>query len=196
MQPARPSRTLSMLRRSGVALVLAASIGCAQAQAQATFTPSDVEAAYLYNFGKFVRWPADQAATSAPFTICILGDDPFGEKLNTLIANETIQGRPIVAKHLTSTAAADSCQILFLGLTEQPRMAKDIAELNKKPVLTVSSLPGFLEHGGMIQFLQQNNKVRFAVNLAPCIPPGLTLSSELLKVAVRVDGRPSPEVKP
>jgi hypothetical protein len=194
MQTARTSRTLSMLHRSGVALALAGFICCAQAQA--VFTPYDVEAAYLYNFGKFVRWPADPAAAPTPFTICILGDDPFGEKLNLLIANESIQGRPIAAKHLASTAGADSCQIVFLGQSEQARLAKDISELSKKPVLTVSNLPGFLEHGGMIQFLQQNNKVRFSVNLTSAQQPGLVLSSELLKVAVHVDGKPSPEVKP
>jgi YfiR/HmsC-like len=189
----RTSRKVSLLR-SGVALALAIFICCAQAQA--VFTPYDVEAAYLYNFGKFVRWPADAATASTPFTICILGDDPFGEKLNSLVANETIQGRSIATKHLASTSAAENCQIVFLGQSEQARLAKDISDLNRKPVLTVSNLPGFLEHGGMIQFLQQNNKVRFAVNLAPSEQAGLTLSSELLKVAVRVDGKPSPEVKP
>jgi YfiR/HmsC-like len=194
MQNIRPSRKSSPLRRIGMLLALAAVIG--SAQAQAVFTPYDVEAAYLYNFGKFVRWPADPAAASVPFTICILGDDPFGGKLDSLVANETIQGRPIAVKRLSSTSGADNCQIVFLGLSEQARLTKDLADLNKKPALTVSNLPGFLEHGGMIQFLQQQNKVRFAVNLTSAEQPGLALSSELLKVAVHVESKAALEVKP
>jgi hypothetical protein len=186
-------RRIGWLRCLGMLLALAA-IG--SAQAQAVFTPYDVEAAYLYNFGKFVRWPADASAATAPFTICILGDDPFGERLNALVANEAIQGRPIATKRLPSVAGAESCQIVFLGLTEQARLTKDLAELGKRPVLTVSNLPGFLDRGGMIQFLQQENKVRFAVNLTAAEQTGLALSSELLKVAVHVDTKAAPEVKP
>jgi hypothetical protein len=38
----------------------------------------------------------------------------------------------------------------------------------------------------MIQFVLENNKVRFEVNLAAADKAGLTLSSQLLKVATAV----------
>jgi len=166
------------------------------AQPAAELTPYDVEAAYLYNFGKFVRWPDAPAAATAPFTICILGEDNFGAKLDSLIANETIQGRSIVAKRLSSITTADACQILYLGDSEAPRLAKDIAALQQKSVLTVSSMPDFIQHGGMIGFVLQNKRVRFAVNLPNAERNGLNLSSELLKVAVYVNTKTSPEEKP
>ena len=40
----------------------------------------------------------------------------------------------------------------------------------------------------MMQFLIVDNRVRFAVNLRPAASSGLSLSSELLKVAVYVRG--------
>jgi len=166
------------------------------AQPAAELTPYDVEAAYLYNFGKFVRWPDAPAAATAPFTICILGEDNFGTKLDSLIANETMQGRSIVAKRLSTIAAADACQILYLGDSEAPRLAKDIAALQQKPILTVSGMPDFIQHGGMIGFVLQNKRVRFAVNLPNAERNGLNLSSELLKVAVYVNTKTSPEEKP
>jgi hypothetical protein len=156
-------------------------------------TPSDVEAAYLYNFEKFVSWPSDSGHDSAPFAICILGEDTFGESLNSLIADETHQGRKLIARRLSSAAAANDCQILFIGQSEESRLAKDLNELQKKPILTVSTLPGFLEHGGMIQFLLQNRKVRFAVNLPAAEQAALVLSSQLLKVAVYVNTKPAQE---
>jgi hypothetical protein len=177
-------------------LLLACMALLCPAQPAAELTPYDVEAAYLYNFGKFVRWPDAPAAATAPFTICILGEDNFGTKLDSLIANETMQGRSIVAKRLSTIAAADACQILYLGDSEAPRLAKDIAALQQKPILTVSGMPDFIQHGGMIGFVLQNKRVRFAVNLPNAERNGLNLSSELLKVAVYVNTKTSPEEKP
>ena len=166
---------------------------CCSAQTTVSVTRSDVEAAYLYNFAKFVQWPEDKAAESQPFSICLLGEDEFGRRLDDLIANETFQGRRIVAKRFSSVAAAESCQIVFIGQSEEARLSKDLSALNTKHVLTVSDLPQFLERGGAIQFLFQNNMVRFAVNLAAAQQAGLTLSSELLKVAVFVEGTSAKE---
>lgn len=165
-----------------------------QAQSPRPVTPSDVEAAYLYNFEKFVTWPSDAEQGAAPFDLCILGDDSFGETLNSMIAGETHHGRKLVVRRLPSAATATNCQILFIGQPEESRLTKDLNALQKKPVLTVSAIPGFLEHGGMIQFILQNRKVRFAVNLTAAEQAGLQLSSELLKVAVHVDSKPASEV--
>jgi YfiR/HmsC-like len=166
-----------------------------QAQDKAAFSPYDVEAAYLYNFGKFVQWPSLPAANSQPFSICILGPDNVGKKLDDTIAGETIQGRKIVAMHVSSAEAADKCQIVFIGPSEDTRLAKDLEALQEKPVLTVSSNPEFLERGGDIQFLIQNNRVRFAVNLPAAKRSGLELSSELLKVAAYVKTDASKEAR-
>src|SRR4030088_3254548 len=46
-----------------------------------------VKAAYLYNFGRFIEWPPKVAAAkSDSFTICVLGQDPFGSTLTATLA--------------------------------------------------------------------------------------------------------------
>jgi hypothetical protein len=192
----KPARRQWLSRgRIGCGILLVVFLLTGTAEPQTAFTSNDVEAAYLYNFGKFIHWPADPNAASSPFSICILGDDPFGGKLDALIANESIQGHPILIQRLPSASAATTCQIVYLGNSEDPRLAKDLAELQKKQILTVSSLPHFLERGGMIQFLVQSNRVRFSVNLVSTEQAGLELSSELLKVAVQVQSKPVQEEK-
>ena len=166
----------------------------ANAQASTALSPSDLEAAYLYNFGQFIEWPTPQAdPPPAQFSICIVGKDEFGSTLDSLIQNDTVKGHTIIAKRLPSIAVVDSCQILFLSSSEKIRLAKDLDVLREKPILTVSSIPGFLDQGGMIQFLVQDNRVRFAVNLASATHVHLALSSELLKVAVYVNPKPAQE---
>lgn len=149
-------------------------------------TDYQVKAAYLYNFGRFIEWPPEGTAKTTPFTVCILGQDPFGPILDSLLAGETISGKSVVAKRISSPRESPSCQILFLSAAESSRVSKVIEALDKEAVLTVSDMPEFSRHGGMIQFVLEGNRVRFEVNLAATQRAHLTLSSELLKVATTV----------
>ncbi len=146
----------------------------------------DVEAAYLFNFGKFVTWPASTIAPDHPVTICVLGSDPFGPILDRTIAGETINGKSVVDKRIVRPEEASTCSILYISPSEASRLSRILLAVKDAPVLTVSDMPDFLEHGGMIQFVLRENRVRFSVNLQPAHSDGLRLSSELLKVAVEV----------
>jgi len=156
-------------------------------------TDFQVKAAYLYNFGRFVEWPTKvTAAQGEPFTVCVLGQDPFGPTLDATLAGERIGGRSVVARRISSPQESEHCQILFLSPTEGSHVSKIIEVVDKKAVLTVSDMPQFAERGGMIQFVLDGNRVRFEVNLTATQHAGLTLSSELLKVATTVRRDPLP----
>ncbi len=150
-----------------------------------------VEAAYLYNFGRFVEWPAKGTTTkSDAFTICVLGEDPFGQALDATFAGATIENKSVVARRISSPNDSTDCQILFLSSSEANRLNKIIESLNKTAILTVSDMPQFSKRGGMIQFVLEGSRVRFEVNLSATQKAGLTLSSELLKVATVVRRNP------
>jgi YfiR/HmsC-like len=173
-----------------LALALLA-VPCLQAQASRP-TDYDVKAAYLYNFGRFVEWPTSVTAKSDAFNVCILGQDPFGPALDATLANETIGGKSVTAKRISTPQEASGCHILFMSSTEDIRLKKIIEALDKEAVLTVSDMPKFSQRGGMIQFVLEGKRVRFEVNLGAVQHAGLTLSSELLKVATEVRRNPSP----
>ena len=150
-------------------------------------TDYQVKAAYLYNFGRFIEWPTKTPVTqNDPFTVCVLGQDPFGPTLDTVLAGETIGGKKVVAMRISNPQDSVKCRILFLSAEENIRLKKTIELLDKEAVLTVSDMPKFSQHGGMIQFVLEGNRIRFEVNLAATQHAGLTLSSELLKVASAV----------
>jgi hypothetical protein len=149
-------------------------------------TDYDVEAAYLYNFGRFVEWPASVTSNSDSFSVCVLGQDPFGPALDATLAGETIGGKSVIAKRISTPQEAARCHILFMSSTEDSRLNKIIEALGKDAVLTVSDMPKFSQRGGMIQFVLEGKRVRFEVNLTATQRAGLTLSSELLKVATAV----------
>ena len=57
-------------------------------------------------------------------------------------------------------------------------------------VLTVSNINGFSRRGGMIEFVLEANRIRFVADLKPITDAGITVSSDLLRVALMVRGSP------
>ena len=79
-----------------------------------------VKAAYLYKFGGFVKWPPSTAADkNESFTVCVLGADPFGATLDSTLAGETLDGKPVVIKRISKPQDATGCRILFISSTEE-----------------------------------------------------------------------------
>jgi YfiR/HmsC-like len=159
-------------------------------RAQAPATEYEVKAAYLLNFGKFIKWPESAIPSGTDkFSICVLGDDPFGNVLNTTVRDEKIDGKPVIARRIGRSQDITGCQVLFISRSEEKQFRKLLQSFSKSAILTVSDMPGFMDHDGMIQFTLVNNRVRFEVNLDSVQEAGLTLSSELLKVASFVKGK-------
>jgi hypothetical protein len=167
----------------GIALALLGP-SCLHAQ-RSNPSEYEVKAAYLYDFGKFVAWPTKVAA-AGDFTICVLGIDPFGATFDATIAGETINGKKVVVNRIATPQEAVSCRILFISASEESQLKEILATLDKTSVLTVSDISQFTRRGGMIQFVIDANRVRFEVNVTRAERAGLTLSSQLLKVAINV----------
>jgi hypothetical protein len=144
-------------------------------------TEAQLKAAFLFNFGKYVTWPAIPGQS---FSICVLGRDPFGPTLDSIVAGETLGGKPASVRRIRGAQEASSCQIVFISSSEDIHLQSTLAALGRSgSALTVSDMPDFVQRGGMIQFVDEGNRVRFMVNLAVARRAGLVLSSELLKVA-------------
>jgi hypothetical protein len=147
---------------------------------------NDVKATFLYNFTKFVEWPA--AARDATFRVCALGDAAFIAALDRTIADESIDGQRLVRVEPHSPEDARHCAILYVGGTSGERGAPLIAAVRDLPVLTVGEGPQFLKRGGTIGFFLENNRVRFDISLRAAQRSGLKISSKLLRVARTVEG--------
>lgn len=176
---------MGLLQIAGVICALLASPNV-RAQ-QPTTSEYEVKATYLYNFARFTEWPAKGAdAKDNSFAVCVLGHDPFGSILDTILAGEAIHGKHMVHKRISTVQDAGNCRIVFISSSEESRLKETLGVLEKMSALTVSDIHDFSVRGGMIQFVLDQNKVRFEVNLETAGKAGLVLSSELLKVAVSV----------
>jgi len=158
-------------------------------QAQESLPEYQVKAAYLFNFLKFVEYPGESFADPlAPIVIGVVGDDPFGNALPQVVIGKTVQGRDLVIHVYRSGEDLRGAHILFISASERKRLPTILASLHGSSVLAVSDASGFLDAGGMIQFLNENDRVRFAINTDATSRAKLKVSSKLLSLARPVGG--------
>jgi YfiR/HmsC-like len=190
-----PLRTIPVSQRTRQTVIILAILVCAHivaapnAQAQDALSEYQVKAAYLFNFLKFVEWPDDAFADSlAPIVIGVVGDDPFGSALPQVTIGKTVQGRDLVIRKYHTGEDVRGAHILFISPSEKKRLPMILSSLRGSSVLTVSDTEGFLDAGGMIQFLNENDRVRFAISVEATGRARLKMSSKLLSLAKVVGG--------
>jgi hypothetical protein len=236
----------------------------------------EVKAAFMYNFLKFVDWPAEKMASDGnQIIIGIIGQDPFGSAAD-ILNDKKVEDREVVIKHfdgfqqlkeavekdkteltnkikalsksqiiyrdndgkivitpadefdelkgITDTSAREKkieelkkrgflladpskagdiktiidtiangqmetlkrCHLLFICASEKKTVNEIIDLVKDQGVLTVSDIREFLDAGGIVSFVIEDNKVRFDINLTASEKAGLRIRSQLLRLAKKV----------
>jgi hypothetical protein len=161
-------------------LLLLAHVQCWPQEA----SESQVKAAYLYNFVKFIEWPlADVPQGANPIRLCVLEDKGFEQTLRQVVNGKLIGLHPVTVTQLNAAGQARGCQILFIALSHRKDASHALEELRDTSVVTVGEMDGFIKAGGIINFVLDDDHVRFQVNEKAAARAGLRVSSRLLSVA-------------
>jgi hypothetical protein len=146
-----------------------------------------IEATYLAIIPHFVTWPAAALpGPSAPFVLCIQGADPFGAILDRLVADRLVAGRPILVKRVARLDPASGCQVAYLGGGPAQSQAQAQEALGAAPVITVTDDARAGAGRGIIHFVQDGPRLRFAVDEVQAEQRGMAVSSKVLALAVTV----------
>jgi len=163
--------------------------------ARAATTESEIKAVFIFHFTQFVEWP--QAAFSrpdAPFVIGILGPDPVGPALASVVRGESVGLHPVIVRQLGAEDDGAGCQILYISAKAAATF--DPRRLQNAPILTVGESDDFFRSGGVIQLFVDRRHVRLKVNLPEARLHSLVVSAKLLRVAEVTDGPTSDLVPP
>lgn len=170
---------------AGLALLVFLAGDLLGARAQSTGTSEyEVKAAFLYNFAKFVDWPPDAfPGARPPFQLCILGADPFGGSLDHAVAGKTVNSRSVSIHRSNRVQELSGCELVFVSSSEKDRVTEILDALHGASVLTVGETDGFAELGGAVQFIIEDYRVHFAINVDALERGRLRASSKLLALA-------------
>jgi hypothetical protein len=147
-----------------------------------------VKAGFLYNFAKFTDWPESRLPLTAPLVFCVT-DKQVADALQTLISGRSIAARRLVVTRLQIDDLMADCALLYVGALEAKRATRLLASLRGASVLSIGDTEGFAEAGGTIQFIRENSRLRFAVNVAAATREQLRRGSQLLALATLVKDR-------
>jgi hypothetical protein len=173
--PRRLSRGDEVYKSRVLALVLLLAAASA-ALSQESSLEYRVKAVYLFNFVKFVEWPAP--ADTGPVIICVAGRNPFGGVLEETLKGEVVKERPLTSRVILEPDPG--CHVLFV-----PRGAGSafLGAARGSAMLTVGETPGFLSQGGIINFIVEEGKVRFEIDPKAAERADLHISSHLLRMS-------------
>jgi hypothetical protein len=156
--------------------VFVASVQAAQANEY------QVKAAFLFNFAKFVEWPANAFSnTTTPFVIGVLGHDPFGSYLDDIVRGERVNNRPLTVQRYRQVGEIKDCQILFISRSESDHIDQIISSLKYRKILVVTDANGG-NSGVIIRFVNEGNRIRFKIDVQAAKAANLVISSKLLRL--------------
>lgn len=178
------------LHRAFLMLLFAALIALpctAVAQSDRSYDEFQVKSAFLYNFLLFVEWPEESFETDeSPFIIAVAGDDRIQPHLKAIAEKRTAKSRPIVIRRFDPEDPVPNCHILHIPRSAEENLPELLKTANETATLTTSDISGFARRGGMIELTLIENRVNFRINKTSAEEEGLTLSSQLLKLAAEV----------
>ena len=175
--------------RSLVAVLLLIAGVAGAVPARAEISESAVKAAFLPRFARYVSWPpAAMPAPGQPFTLCVIGGDPFGRALDDAAAGQTVDGHGVAVRRLPSASGAEGCSIAFVRGVGGQSTAQMLTAIGDRPILTVTDARAGGQRG-IIHFAIVDGRVRFFIDEAMAARRGLTISSRLLALAVGVKQR-------
>lgn len=173
-----------------------------------------VKAAFLYNFIKFVDWPEEKVADSnEPMVIGVIGSKDFIKAFEN-VKGKRVKDRSVIVKYFEgfeeskkskqendseqnrNIKALGKCHVVMFCTCDSTviKNRDEIIEaLKDTSVLIVGEMPGFIEAGGIINFLMEDKKVRFEINLDAANEAKLKIRSKLIRLAKRVISEKSSE---
>jgi len=168
-------------------LLLLAGTGMQTCRAE--LSELQIKSAYVFNFIKFVEWPAEAVRPGGAIRLCVVGNSELHNSLTALNGRKVGEYTVQIMARPAGNAELSACHVLYIGEHEQRQFIPIIKSLGSAPALTISDIPSFAERGGGIGLLYQGNRMLFEVNLAATRKAGLRLSGQMLNLSANIFGK-------
>lgn len=174
-----------VLQRAALLMLLLPAAWPAHAQT----SEAVVKAGFVYNFAKFTEWPASALPSGQAVQLCLTGGDPQSA-VTSVMEGKLLQGRAMVVRRQVRPDDLRQCHIVYFTDADERRISESLRQIRGLPVLSIGDSEGFTEVGGMIGLVAEGGRIQFEVHAEVTQRAGLKISSQLLRLARTVRGRP------
>ncbi len=172
---------LKMTRSFSILFLLLLAIG---GKIHAQYSEYEVKAAYIFNFAKFIEWPADYLNNPDTIYLCIYKNDPFGIILEKTMIGRKANGKDWKIKRINNIDELGKCHILFFSEINKHEVMQIIDKLKDKPIVTIGDEElDFCEYGGVVNFTPQFSEYQFEINKEVVNRLKIKISPKLLLLA-------------
>jgi hypothetical protein len=149
-----------------------------------TLDEYQVKAGFVSSFANFVEWPPEVFDSPRdPVRICVLGRNPFGQALESLVQRKVVDGRDLTVREISEAGQAGGCHILFIASSERLRFRSILARLENRSIFTIGDTNDFIAEGGVANLRVDDGKVRIEINSEAAKKNCLRISSRLMRLA-------------
>lgn len=146
-----------------------------------------LKAAFIYNFTKFIEWPSKNfASADSPIVIGVVGQGPLHAEVARVVKDRKVNGRELVVRLIEDPDAIKTVHVLFFFASEDARLDEFMSATHGANILTVGESDLFAQQGGAINFLMEQDKIRFDIDMTAAERAGLKVSAQLQKLAKTV----------
>ena len=144
-----------------------------------------LKAVYLEKISRFIKWPEESLMNDIdkPFIISVIGKTPLAKNLEQIYAIKKINKKKVVIKRISNLYEIENSNILVIAESEKKNLQNILSITKNLPVLTISETPDFAKKGVLINFYEENNKLRFEINETAVLQSPLQMSFYLLNSA-------------
>jgi hypothetical protein len=142
------------------------------------------QAMFIFNFCRLIEWPAPYR--TGPFKIAVLGTTAVAEELDIYTHGKKVGTQEIQVIRFKSVEEIGSCHILFVPFARSKQLAEISAALQGvgKSVLIITEKKGALNEGSAINFIIQEDKLKFELKGENASKNGIKVSSKLQEMAI------------
>ena len=139
----------------------------------------ELQAAYIYNFAKYVIWPAP----TETFVVGVYGDLEIMEFLEKAFSGKKIAGRTVELKAIKTKMEALMCNIIYVPESSSRSMRQISLDTQGNNILIVTE-DDLTRRGAAISFVVDNDHLRFILNRSALAAAGLSATEGLIKLAI------------
>lgn len=153
-------------------------------KSQVKAAPENLMASFIYNFTNYLSWSSDDEVED--FEIFVLGESSLLEPLKYIGNAKKVNDKIINVVQVNEISELKPCQILFVGEGFINKLSQISAEPQLKNAVIISHCNDCLEKGASINFVTESERLRFEINKTTLDKRRIKVSSQLLKLAVKV----------
>lgn len=178
--------------RCAAALLAAVCLAAPAADDEAVRRADEIKAVFIYKFTSYITWPDD---TDAVFTIAVLGNNRLLNPLKAIAEKKTVNARPLVIRECTNIDELPGAHIVLISESMEGHLEAILKKAEAEKILTVSNSPGLAQKGVAIDFVSVEDRIGFEMNMNAVKRAGLTVSSQLMKLAALVEEDRPPDAE-